>query len=453
MAAVAGARGNRTAREPPATTQPAQADLGGGQGGSHPPRRPTIKDRLADNLGLLLTALGTFIITSILPSLQGLSRWWLVLAAVLALGMVAATLSLLYAEAPGAKTKRLVGGLALCTLVALAGGWYFQPDPVNHDRAAGLVLLDTSQAMGGSIEGSTRLDAAVHAIRDKQPSWSEQLGLATYGVEDCQDQPPYRLRVPITEVGADKLDKAMTGLRVRGRSNLAAAARHALSELEPFSDQIFRHLMIFAGTDNECPGVDLNEVIQTARKVNVHVEWDVVGLGHPPKVQGGEGVRVFTANTQAELDQIVLQLLVIDPPTREFEALQRFLGTVAGDLNAAIPALEARNVPELTKVRDRLTARIEEGEDRFTSEAGRTGKQECEAVIQHQQGQFDRMKRGLQYLGKVLEFDDTNPGNLNEALKGERAGLLGNWEKAKQEYNKADPELQRLVDHCLDALA
>jgi len=53
----------------------------------------------------------------------------------------------------------------------------------------------------------------------------------------------------------------------------------------------------------------------------------------------------------------------------------------------------------------------------------------------------------------VVEFDDTNASNLNEALKGKRAALLGNWEKAKLEYNEADPELQQLVDHCLDALA
>jgi hypothetical protein len=130
---------------------------------------PSLRERIADNLTLVIPALGSFVLTSMLAPLQRLGRLWLVVAAVFALGAVLATLALLRYETPPKRLRWLIGGLTACALVTLAVGWILRPPIVDHDRDATLMLVDTSQAMGKPLPGATsKLDAARRSVRMRE---------------------------------------------------------------------------------------------------------------------------------------------------------------------------------------------------------------------------------------------------------------------------------------------
>jgi hypothetical protein len=190
-----------------------------------PADRPAGRDRghllppehIAEKLGLLLTALSAFIFSSVLIPLQRLDRWWLVVAATFALGAVVAVLALLRALGPPRRLLWLAVGLTVCALGTLGAGFALRPDPVLYDRAATLLLVDTSQGMKDSMpDATTKLDAAIQSVRMHAVGAYEQLGLATYGVDDCGDRPPYHLRMKISAAGASRVDRAVEDLRAGG---------------------------------------------------------------------------------------------------------------------------------------------------------------------------------------------------------------------------------------------
>jgi hypothetical protein len=113
-----------------------------------------------------------------------------------------------------------------------------------------------------------------------------------------------------------------------------------LGELQPFSSKD-RRLLIVTGGEDSCGG-DLAEVVRAARKTDIEVSWDIIGLGltQALPVQPSGSVHLHYANSQAELQTIVTQLLVNDPATREFNQLAEFLHKrVEPELNGASAAL------------------------------------------------------------------------------------------------------------------
>jgi hypothetical protein len=159
--------------------------------GDHLYALPSIRQRIADNLALLLTALATFVFSTVLAPLQRLGNWWLVAAASFALAAVVAVLALLRRRSPPRRLQWLAGGLTACAVVTLVAGFVLRPGPVRYDRAATLVLVDTSQVMSERLpDAATKLDAALRSVRMHAVGAYEQLGLASYGVDDCGDRRP-----------------------------------------------------------------------------------------------------------------------------------------------------------------------------------------------------------------------------------------------------------------------
>jgi hypothetical protein len=452
------------------------SDAGGRQSGgtptapspasSHPgssadDRAPTsqwLKDRVVDNLGILLTTLGGFVATSVLAPFQRFGRWWLVVAAIFAIGAVLVALSLLRSAAPPVRMKWLAGGLVACVGVTLAAGWAFRPDLVRHDSDATLLLLDTSQAMSGRLnDGVVKLDAAKRRLKATTTTIGvyEELGLATYGVDDCLDREPYHLRMPISAAGTSRVDRAVADLHAEGRSNnLAAAAQKALGLLRPFSK--LRRLVIFTATPNTCPDYDLNAVIQEAQRTGVDVEWDIVGLGleHPLSVDQGDRVRVLYANTEAEVGDIVGQLLGVEPATHQFDELQKYIDDqVRPEINAAVGAVYARDPAGASAHLEGLTKLFKKGEDQFDRKPIHTPIAECEAVAEFERAQFHLMREALPLLEDRVKFDREHPGELSDELTRERKAQVDALDTKVKAYNARLSNLDGLVEQCLHALS
>jgi hypothetical protein len=437
-----------------APTGPFAPVSGGGQPGGPPDHRlrasPWLKERIADNLGVLLTALGGFVAASLVAPLQQLRLEWRLTAAVLAFGAVLATLSLLRSQTSSIRTRQVAASLAVCAALALIPGWIFRPHFSNLNQPADLVLLDASQAMSEHFEASTKLAAARNSVIKQAKKLKQQLGLATYGVKDCASDSPYELRMSINRDGRAKLPDALSGVRLQGRSDLALAAIRALEQLEPFKEEPKR-LLIFTGALDGCGG-SLRDVIAAAQNDHVNVEWDIVGLGHDPGVPSGNGVNVFNVQTQAQLDGVVQDLLVLDPATHEIDTLEKALGTVRDNLNAAIPALKARDVKQMDALHSKLTQEVARGKVRFDRDLW-TETPKCGTVANFERTQFGRLTDGIRHLGDILKFDRDHPKDLSDDLQRERDGLLHDWDNTVRDYNADVNDLSELVDACLDALA
>jgi hypothetical protein len=422
--------------------------------GDHLYALPSIRQRIADNLALLLTALATFIFSTVLAPLQRLGRWWLVAAASFALAAVVAVLALLRRRTPPRRLQWLAGGLTACAVLTLVAGFALRADPVLYDRAATLVLVDTSQVMSERLPyAATKLDAALRSVRMHAVGAYEQLGLATYGVDDCGDQPPYRLRMEISAAGASRVDRAVVGLRPGGRSNLAVAARRALGELQPFSSKD-RRLLIVTGGEDDCGG-DLAEVVRAARRTDIEVSWDIIGLGltQALPVEPSGNVHLYYANSQAEFQTIVTQLLINDPATREFNQLAKFLDErVRPELNGASAALDDRKVADADARLKALTSRFEEGDDRFASDPVSARVPECEAVAEFERTQFRRLKETLPVLADSVEFERKYADDESVEVTRERKELIDAWNAKVRIYNTESERLPTLIKDCLAAL-
>jgi hypothetical protein len=418
---------------------------------------PSIRERIADNLALLATALATFILSSVVAPLLRLDRWWLVVAAGFALGAVVAVMALLRHVTPPRRLRRLALGLSICALGTLAAGFALRPAPVDFDLDTTLVLLDTSQAMGDPLpDKPTKLASAVESVSRiaDNAGLYEQLGLATFGVDDCGDRPPYRMRMKISAAGEGRLDRAVAGLRPDGRSNLAAAARRALGEMQPFSGKV-RRLLVITGGDDQCPG-DLDEVVERARTSGVMVGWDIVGLGltAPLPVQPSGNVRLHYANSQAELEAIVDRLLVNDPATREFDALQDFLDErVRPEFNGATAALGDRDVTRADAHLKALTTQFQEGEDRFARDPVSARVPECQAVANFERSQFGLLKDALPTLTELVELQRKPRRDWSAEQTRAYEELDAAWKQKVKVYNERLETLPDLIRHCLAALS
>jgi hypothetical protein len=422
--------------------------------GDHLYALPSIRQRIADNLALLLTALATFVFSTVLAPLQRLGKWWLVAAASFALAAVVAVLALLRRRSPPRRLQWLAGGLTACAVVTLVAGFVLRPGPVRYDRAATLVLVDTSQVMSERLpDAATKLDAALRSVRMHAVGAYEQLGLASYGVDDCGDRRPYRLRMEISAAGASRVDRAVADLRPGGRSNLAVAARRVLGELQPFSSKD-RRLLIVTGGEDSCGG-DLAEVVRAARKTDIEVSWDITGLGltQALPVQPSGSVHLHYANSQAELQTIVTQLLVNDPATREFNQLAEFLHKrVEPELNGASAALDDLKVADADARLKALTSRFEEGDDRFARDPVSARVPECEAVAEFERKQFRRLKEVLPVLADSVEFERKHGDDESEEVTRERKELVDAWNVKVRVYNTESERLPTLIMDCLASL-
>jgi hypothetical protein len=387
-----------------------------------------------------------------------------VAAAAFVLGAITALLAVLRADAPPARAKWLASGLAGCAIVMLAVGWWFRPDPAHVEQPATLMLLDTSLAMGERLpDGATKLDAARTSVRHDADfiGQYEQFGLATYGVENCRDRSPYRMRLPFREAGpeglAGRIDRAVTDLSPAGRSNLAVAASRALGRLQPFQEP--KELVIITGTAENCssaPEDDLALAIKKAHAAKVAVRWDIIGLGLTKElpITPDDQVRVHYAETSAELNDIVRQLVVIDPAANEFTKLTGFLDNeMWPEIKGALDALNARKPDEAGSRLDGLTRVFEKGERRFIKNQPAKGIQECEAVSTFGREEFKLVEDAIPVLASTVEFDRKHPGDLDDALLKERNDQVAKWNGMVDTYNtRISEDLPDYVKKCLEAL-
>ncbi len=159
--------------------------------------------------------------------------------------------------------------------------------------------------------------------------------------------------------------------------------------------------------------------------------------------------------TDAQLREVVNQVLTIEPAQREVQELENQLSVVRQDLNAAIPAIKERNVDQMGAIlNERLKPHIEQGEKRFTGEFWTTDlSKKREQVAEFERRQFDRMKDAQQHLSKLLAFDREHRDDLSDALQEERSKLVGAWDSTREEHNKELERFPSIVDDCLDELA
>jgi hypothetical protein len=429
---------------------------------------PGIRDVIRDQLFRLLAVLVGFLVASAVVVVADAPVWTKLLAALLALAsvfIVALWLPLPWSDWRARRGRRLwvaAAPLALAGLVLVLGLtiWRGGPDPVPRNPAT-LIVLDTSDGMGELLDSkNTKLSQATKSLTEQaRDLGNDQLGLATFGVDDCESgETPLDERVPIAPDNADRIKaEASADLVPAGKANLVSAARYALGRLNEFTGRRRRVLIITGGLD-ACGG-DLGELISEREIKGVAVQWELVGLGLSPEekaqASGLPGVTVHVADTSRELREVLNLTLFEEPIRAEFEELREYVESEVRDpLNEAVDAVNA-DPPDPRAARshldevERLTGL---GQDRFAE----FGIDDEAAVfrpvkdILHEQ--FGLLAEGASALEQVAAFDDEHPGELDEVEHGEREELIDAANAPIETYNENLDELGDRIERALNEL-
>jgi hypothetical protein len=422
------------------------------------------RDLLRDHLLRVIAVLSAFLLASVAVIVSDAPLWSKGLAAALALiglSLVALWLPLTWSDWRARRGLRIACvaiPLAAAVLVIGLGLSVWKPGPSRvADDPATLLLLDASETMAAPLSGgATKFEEARRRLgHELRIGENDQLGLATFGVEGCDEEDPVDEIVSIGPSGADRIRERATDLSPAGRANLVSAARYGVGLLNGFRGS--RSVVVITGGLDRCGG-DLGELLSEHTVKGVPIRWELVGLGlsadEKERVkQLPAGVAVHLADTSDELND-VLDLVLFEKPIRdEFEELRGYVeSTVREPLNDAVGAVNSQP-PETVLASTRLRQvrdLAKEGERRFDEFGATKGACDFAQVESLLALQFRRLTTGADALERVVAFDRRHPGGRTNDEIEERNGLIADANGPIGEYNANLPELAKVIESALN---
>lgn len=447
-----------------------QADETDSPGGTPPAQssESPIRRLIREQLSWLLAVLTGFVAASAVVIVADAPMWTKVIAAVLAFGGVALItlwLHLPWSDWRARRGRRLwiaATPLVLASLLLLLGltAWREAPDAVPNQPAT-LILLDTSEGMAERLDGTdTKLSEATAELeRQVRDIGNTQLGLATFGVDDCDSSDtPLDERVSIGPDNADRIRReAGSDLSPSGRANLVSAARYAVGRLRAVTHEERRVLLITGGLDG-C-GAALDDLLSERKHQGVSVQWELVGLRlsdeEKSQVSALPDITVHIADTPDELRD-ALNLTLYEGPLRdELEALREYVETdVRTPLNEAVYASN-EDPPDPAATRSHL-AKVEQlaksGQDRFAEFGTEDEREEFGPVKSMLREQFGHLAEAGRRYDRVVAFDEAHTGELDDAQIEARNALIDAASEPINAYNANLAKLEDLIEGALTKL-
>jgi len=306
--------------------------------------------------------------------------------------------------------------------------------------------------------GGSKFQEAAHELeRNARDLGRDQLGLASFGVADCNSESAIDELVPIGPRMAARIRETAAELEPAGRSNLVSAARNALGVLNSFEGGA-RLLVITAGLD-DCGG-ELAELIAESEIKDVPVQWELVGLGLSSEEKaelaglGGE-VRVHLADSSDQLDEIFRLVLFEEPIRDELRRLTEYVQTdIAEPLRSAGDAIDARP-PRPQAVREQvavLRERAAEGDERFDEFATEAEREVFAPVKSLLKEQFELLQEAAAKAEAVAAFDEEHDRRIDDSTIPARNELVNAASAPVTAYNDNLNELGERIEAALEQL-
>lgn len=197
----------------------------------------------------------------------------------------------------------------VAALSALIGGAHSlltrKPPEVVHDNTE--LIVDRSQRMGDSWEGTTRLRVAESAARSVVGTIAdgENLALRQFG-GPCQASNT-RLIVPFAQGNAERVRSQLDKLKPAGDAPLNRALNEAIGD---FGDQkrfegANKRILVITGSDDTCQAPELREAIReklaaaASGSYKIRLDFRFVGIGLTPEQQQNLKELAVTTGGQA----------------------------------------------------------------------------------------------------------------------------------------------------------
>lgn len=206
------------------------------------------------------------------------------------------------------------------------------------------IVLDRSNKMGESYEGTTRLAMArrvLSGILDRQVADRDNLAYRSFGGPCRADNTEFR--VPFGLNNGGRIRAQVEGLSGRGKRTLVAAVTEAAYDFErlvPHQDVDKRVVIITGGVDVCGRLKPIESMRQKLENRNIRPEFEFIGIGIPrsdyeelqrmAKMVGG---RVRPVRTEQELEEVLTRLFEIEPIIRQVISIQESLNSTASAIN------------------------------------------------------------------------------------------------------------------------
>jgi hypothetical protein len=425
-----------------------------------------MRDLIQEHLRAVVALLSGFVLASAVVLIADAPGWSRVLAALLA--VVSLSLVVLWLRVPWTEWRArhgwritAVAAPALLAIVVLALGmtvWRDDP-PAIFTNPATLILFDSSEAMERELnEGGLKFEYATDELESQaRDLGTHQLGLATFGIDDCgADAPPIDEVVTIGPSTAGRIQEKASDLAPTGRSNLVSAARNATGLLDPFQGSRRRLLVVTAGLD-ECGG-ELADLIADTRFNEIVLQWDLVGVGLSDEERAelealpADDVTVYLADTSEQLKDVFRLVLFEEPIRDDLVELTDYVETDLRELlNSSIAAYNARppRPEDVRRFVAVLRRRAAEGEERFGEFATEDERAVFAPVKELLQEQFELLQEAATAAERVAVYDEEHDLELSEETIPARNELVEEASAIVYAYND---NLEPLFDRIEAAL-
>ncbi|WP_353808445.1 hypothetical protein [Agromyces sp. SYSU T00194] len=416
------------------------------------------RNRLAElaesNITKLITGIIAFIVGALVTLIFPISNWFKIPAALLAGVSLVALVVWIRDPLPVWKryATRRISIIAVPLLVSgglLTTGALVHQAQVVLANPAYLIVLDSSAAMGESFDGAgSKLEAAQGNVAEHLFDFGEeQLGLSTYGVEECDAEEQLSFDVPIASGRSDAIKSASSALEASGASNVVTAGIQAINALKGFTGD--RQVLLLAGSVEDGCGRNLEDLKERANLDEVPIKFDLIGLGlsESEKEDATDASlgEVAFADTQEELDAALEDYLFTQRVRAGIERLQSFLGTAIDPINDSVSAMNQGDVEAAETAVENARAGVDHGRRLFAN----ISKDERTAELGDLEDMFeDQMERLAGTLPELEHWFDVtddayasgSPGGaeVTEAEQEAMEEAIKSWNAKIREYNDAN---------------
>lgn len=255
----------------------------------------------------------------------------------------------------------------ILAIVGLAGGVltvainfhtvlsYFKPERVQENTE---IVLDRSAAMNQEFENGTKLQAALASVEKvllEQVADRDNLAFRLFG-GTCDDDGT-KLALNFHQNNAGQLRNLLHNIKADGQTGLARAVIDASSDFndpERFKGVSKRIIVITSGDDSclKDAVAAIRERFERSKRNGFEIQLDYrfIGVGVIPSEQQRlaeiaqiTGGKVVFADHPHELDNVLHQLLVVEPVVNDVHSLVQILNVGVGHINQAIGSINGKD--------------------------------------------------------------------------------------------------------------
>jgi hypothetical protein len=345
----------------------------------------------------------------------------------------------------------LAGG-AVGLLIALISLW---PKPqVEPSKQYAEILLDSSEGMREAFDGTTKMDAARNEITGlfrSDIATRDGLALRRFG-GPCGPKDT-ELLLDFDKATADAINNAALKLMPSGQNSLVHGITEGTSDFSRIGHDNPKRIIVITGGGNPCPD-DIQELrtrVEMFKKVGgTTLDLHYIGLGLTPgdqeklsqiaKQSGGE---IKYVNTHKELEQVLHQIVIVEPVITDARKIIDILNDTVNQLNTVLLSVNSKDYADAESGLNKAREVWHKSDASFAALKTRSGE-DFQHLFQDAKQQRDLQLQMLSKIGDVIQYaKSSNAEEFNKAA--------AEYRDLADRYNgiikKSDELLRKLGEH------